>query len=43
MRLSSWRRGADDVTVRLRLAHAVETLLQLDAANVEVFEMRKGE
>ena len=35
--------GADDVTVRLRLAHAVETLLQLDAANVEVFEMRKGE
>lgn len=35
--------GADDVAVRLQLAHAVETLLQLDAANVEVFEMRKGE
>lgn len=35
--------GADDVTVRLQLARAVETLLRLDAANVEVFEMRKGE
>ena len=35
--------GADDVAVRLQLARAVETLLRLDAANVEVFEMRKGE
>lgn len=35
--------GAGDVAVRLRLARAVQTLLQLDAECVEVFEMRKGE
>lgn len=35
--------GAADVQVRLRLARAVQTLLGLDAENVEVFEMRKGE
>lgn len=35
--------GAGDIAVRLRLARAVQTLLQLDAECVEVFEMRKGE
>lgn len=35
--------GADDVQVRLQLARAVETLLQLDAEAVEVFQMRKEE
>lgn len=36
--------GADDVQVPVaQLARAVETLLQLDAEAVEVFQMRKEE
>lgn len=35
--------GAGDLHVRLQLARAVETLLQLNAETVEVFEMRKEE
>ena len=33
--------GADQLTVRLHLAQAVETFLGLDAQNVEVFAMKQ--
>lgn len=34
--------GAEDVAVRLRLARAVETLLGIDASQVDVFKRKEG-